>query len=133
MRYGALGWTVARILFGLFFIYAPILILIEFGGQHPPETVPAAARFTIALNDTGFMNPSLIAVLLIGGVAMLFDRSAPIGLILLGPPIFVIALFHWFLTHQYVWGSIWPLWAAALAWHYRPVFARLWERRPAAE
>lgn len=123
-------WGIARILFGLFFLYAPILILIEFGGQQPPEPMPAAAHFTRALDDSGFMNPALIAVLLIGGVAMMFDRSAPIGLLLLAPPIVVIAGFHWFLTHNYLWGSIWPVWLALLAWHYRDVFARLWERRP---
>ncbi|RYD56326.1 MAG: hypothetical protein EOP60_05300 [Sphingomonadales bacterium] len=124
-----LPWTIARVLFGLFFLYAPIMIMISFGGQHPPEDVVAAARFTQALNETGFMNPALIVVLLIGGAAMLFDRSAPIGLLLLAPPIFVIAAFHWLLTHSYMWGSLWPLWWLALAWHYRSVFARLWERR----
>ena len=130
MRYRQIGWTVVRVPFGLFFLYAPIMIIIQFGGQHPPETVAAAADFTGALNRTGFMNPALIAALLIGGTAMLFDRSAPVGLILLGPPIFVIGCFHWFLTHDYVWGSIWPVWFAILVWHYRSVFARLWERRP---
>jgi hypothetical protein len=120
----------ARVLFGLFFLYAPVMIILKFGGRHPPETVAAAAHFTQALNETGFMNPALIAVLLIGGAAMLFDRSAPIGLLLLAPPIFVIACFHAFLTHNYVWGALWPMWWAALAWRYRAVFARLWERAP---
>lgn len=129
MRYRNLGWTIARVLFGLFFLYAPILIIVAFGGHHPPEAVAAAGHFTTALDATGFLDPALIAVLLIGGAAMLFDRSAPIGLILLAPPIFVIACFHWFLTHSYLWGTIWPVWFAALAWHYRAVFARLWERR----
>lgn len=130
MKYGQIAWTVARVLFGLFFLYAPVMIIIKFGGNHPPETAAAAARFTLALNDTGFMNPSLIAALLIGGAAMLFDRTAPIGLLVLAPPIFVIGCFHWFLTHNYVWGSLWPIWWAILAWRYRAVFARLWERRP---
>ena len=129
MRYRQLGWTIARILFGAFFIYAPIMIMIEFGGQNPPESVPAAAHFTEALNASGFINPALIVVLIVAGVAMLFDRSAPIGLILLSAPIFVIMCFHWFLTRDYIWGSIWPIWFALLAWHYRHVFARLWERR----
>ncbi|MEG3124960.1 hypothetical protein [Sphingomonas sp. GB1N7] len=128
MRYRNLGWTIARILFGAFFIYAPIMILIEFGGQNPPETVPAAQHFAQALNDTGFINPALIVDLLIGGVLMLFHRTAPVGLILLAPPILVITGFHWFLSHQYVWGSIWPIWWALLAWRYRHVFARLVER-----
>ncbi|HWK34988.1 hypothetical protein [Sphingomonas sp.] len=131
MRLQRLAWGSARVLFGLFFLYAPIMIMIEFGGNHPPETVAAAAHFTEALTATRFMNPALIAVLLAGGAAMLLDRSAPVGLLLLAPPIFVIAGFHWFLTGSYLWGSIWPLWWAVLAWHYRHVFARLWERRGA--
>jgi hypothetical protein len=44
--------------------------------------------------------------------------------------VFVIGCFHWFLTHNYVWGSIWPVWYALLVWRYRAIFARLWERRP---
>lgn len=130
MRYERIFWTVTRVLFGLFFLYAPIMILVIFHGQHPPEAMPAAARFTQALNDTGFLNPMLIAVLLAGGAAMLFERTAPVGLLLLAPPIAVIAAFHWFLTHDYVWGCIWPLWFLALAWRYRRVFARLWAAPP---
>lgn len=130
MKIQRIAWTVVRVLFGIFFIYAPIMVIVKFGGQNPPETVPAAAHFVQALDQTGFMTPSLIAALLIGGACMLFDRTAPIGLILLGAPIFTIAGFHWFLTHNYVWGSIWPVWFAVLAWHYRAVFARLLERRP---
>lgn len=133
MRHIRLAWTISRVLFGIFFIYAPIMILIEFGGRNPPETVVAAAHFTRALDDSGFIDPALIVVLLLGGAAMLFDRTAPIGLLLLAPPIFVIACFHWFLTGNYIWGSIWPIWAALLAWHYRHVFARLWERSPKTE
>lgn len=130
MQYRRLFWTVARVLFGLFFLYAPIMVIVVFGGDQPPETVAAASRFTTALNDSGFMNPMLIAVLLAGGAAMLFDRSAPIGLILLAPPIAVITAFHWFLTGNRVWGSVWPLWFALLTWRYRRVFARLWARSP---
>ena len=130
MKYERYVWMAVRVLFGLFFIYAPIMIMVKFGGNHPPETVAAAARFTEALDQSGFMNPALIAVLMIGGAALLFDRWAPVGLILLGPPIFVIGCFHWFLTHNYIWGSVWPIWYAILVWRYRAVFARLWERRP---
>lgn len=130
MRYKRVAWTIVRVLFGLFFIYSPIMVLVSFGGLHPPETAPAAAAFTQALNATGFMNPLLIATLFLGGAAMLFDRTAPLGLFLLAPSVVVIGCFHWFLTHDYVWGSLWPIWFAILAWHYRTVFARLWEGRP---
>ncbi len=130
MKYRNLAWTVLRVLFGLFFIYAPIMVIVKFGGQQPPETVPAAAHFTEALNATGFMNPLLIASLLIAGALLLFDRTAPLGLIILAPSILVIACFHAFLSGQYVWGAIWPIWFLILVWRYRKVFARLWEKRP---
>lgn len=127
MRYRQIGMAIFRVLFGLFFILSTIAIVLLSGGQHPVEVDPEANRFTQALNASGFMNPALIVTFLIGGAAMLFNRSAPIGLILLGAPIFVIAGFHWFLTHSYVWGSIWPIWYVILVWHYRQVFSRLWE------
>ena len=130
MRFKQVAWTVFRVLFGLFFIYSPIMVLVSFGGQHPPETAAAAENFTQALNATGFMNPLLMVTLFVGGVAILFDRTAPVGLLLVAPSVVVIGCFHWLLTHDYVWGSIWPVWFAVLAWHYRGVFARLLERRP---
>ena len=131
MKYQNIGWTVLRILFGLFFIYSPIMVIVMFGGQQPPEAIAAAGHFTKALDATGFMNPALIVSFLVAGVALLFNRTAPIGLIIVAPSIFVITCFHWFLTGQYVWGSIWPVWFLLLAWRYRRIFARLWERPPA--
>ena len=131
MKYQNIGWTVLRILFGLFFIYSPIMVIVQFGGQHPPETVAAASHFTQALDATGFMTPALIASFLVAGVALLFNRTAPVGLIIVAPSIFVITCFHWFLTGKYVWGAIWLVWFLLLVWRYRRVFARLWERQPA--
>lgn len=126
MKFGNMGWTAARILFGLFFLYAPLMVLIEFGGRNPPETVAAASDFALALDRTGFMNPLIIGTMLIGGAALLFQRSAPLGLILLGPSVVVIACFHWFLTGKLIWGSIWLIWFLLLTWKQRTTFARLW-------
>lgn len=126
MRFTKIGWTAARTLFGLFFIYAPLMVLIKFGGQNPPETIAAASDFTRSLDRTGFMNPLVIATMLIGGIALMFRRTTPVGLILLAPSVFVIAGFHWFLTGNIVWGTFWLAWFLLLVWHYRKVFARLW-------
>lgn len=126
MRYSKWASSIGRVLFGLFFLHAPIMVLLKFGGMNPPETVAAASDFVLALDRTGFMNTLVIVSMLIGGAALLFDRTAPVGLILLAPSIVVITCFHWFLTGKYVWGSIWPLWLALLVWHYRHVFSRLW-------
>ena len=123
------GWTIARCLFGLVFIALTLLVLIEFGDTQPPAGGPAANDFLEALNRSGFINPLLTGSLLVGGAAMMIDRWAPLGLLLLAPSVVVIACFHWVLTHSYIWGSIWPIWWVILAWHYRHVFARLWERK----
>ncbi len=120
---------IGRSLYGLVFIALTILVLVKFGDVQPPAAAPAANDFTTALNRAGFINPLLSATLLVGGTAMLFDRWAPLGLLLLAPSVVVIAGFHWFLSGGYVWGSIWPIWWGILAYHYRHVFARLWERR----
>src|SRR3546814_11029805 len=109
MRLANRRWAVARILFGLFFLYAPLMVIVQFGGQNPPETMPAASDFASALDRTGFMNPLIIGTMLMGGAALLFERRAPVGLILLGPSIAVIAGFHLFLTGKLVWGRIWPV------------------------
>jgi hypothetical protein len=119
-------WMLSRILFGLFFIYAAVMVIIVFGGTNPPETVDAASDFARALDRTGFMNPLIIGSMLVAGSSLLLRRTAPLGLIILAPSIVVIACFHWFLTGKYLWGTIWPLWYGLLVWHFRQVFARLW-------
>lgn len=129
MKFANYAWATARVLFGLFFIYAPLMVIVQFGGQNPPETEAAAAVFTHALDASGFMNPLIIGSMLVAGVALLFDRSAAIGLVILAPSIAVIGCFHWFLTGQYLWGSIWPIWFALLVWRYRCVLLRLWGGR----
>lgn len=130
MKYQDIAWSAFRVLFGLYFIFASVMVMMNFGGNHPPESVAAAGHFTLALDATGFMNPMLIASFLVAGVALLFNRTAPVGLIILAPSVLVIACFHWFLTGKYVWGTIWPVWYLLLVWHYRHVFARLWARQP---
>lgn len=126
MKIAPLLWTGLRVLFGLFFIYAAVMVLVNYGGNQPPETVPAASHFTKALDATGFFNPLLMLSYLVAGPCLLFRRWAPIGLLILAPSIVGIACFHAFLSHNWVWGAIWPLWSLLLVWHHRRVFMRLW-------
>ncbi|WP_448659405.1 hypothetical protein ACPVPU_02815 [Sphingomonas sp. CJ99] len=127
MAWGNIVWATARILFGLFFILSTVMIIVRFGGDHPPEAVAEAADFTGALNRSGFANPMLIALFLVAGTALLFKRTAALGLVLLAPAIALITAFHWVLTHSYVWGSIWAIWWLALTWHERGRLMRLIE------
>lgn len=130
MRLTNIIWMVLRWLLGLYFIGSTILVFVMFGGDQPSGGAQRAAEFTTALNHAGFVNPILSAVFLVGGLMLFFDRFAPTGLLLLAPATVVIACFHWFLTHSFIWGSIWPIWLALLLWHYRDVYARLWAKNP---
>src|SRR3546814_13104464 len=84
MRLANRRWAVARILFGLFFLYAPLLVIVQFGGQNPPETITAASDFASALDRTGFMTPLIIGPILMGSGALPFEPCAPVGLVVLG-------------------------------------------------
>src|SRR3546814_18424232 len=85
MRLANRRWAVARILFGLFFLYAPLMVIVQFGGQNPPETMPAASDFASALDRTGLMTHLIIGPMQMGGAAFPLEHSAPGGMSLPGP------------------------------------------------
>jgi hypothetical protein len=126
MKIMPLFWIGFRVLFGLFFIYATVMVLVKYGGQQPPETLPAASAFTTALDATGFFNPLLMISYGVAGLCLLTRRFAPLGLLILAPSIVGIACFHLFLTHSWIWALIWIVWYLILVWHYRRTFMRLW-------
>jgi len=124
-----LVWAIPRIVYGLFFLAtgAYIIVAITTGMLAEPvqPTAPAQA-FTDALDATGFMNPLLAAAYVAGGLALMFDRSAPLGIVLLTGPVAVILFFHLTLSGQYIWGPAVAAALAALAWHYRIRLETLW-------
>jgi|SRR5580765_6592726 len=66
----------------------------------PEGTTPASSAFFAALHASGFMLPLLSLSFLIGGLLLLLDRTAPLGMILLAPPIVVIPLYNALLERQ---------------------------------
>src|SRR3546814_14012951 len=48
-------WAVARILFGLFFLYSPFFVIFQFRVQYPPLPFPSASVFPSALVLSRFM------------------------------------------------------------------------------
>ena len=99
-------------------------------GPHLPTASTAAlvdaTAFEAALAQTGFMNPLLCLGCFLGGGALLFRRTAPLGIALLAPLVVIIFCFHLFMTKSYLWGTLNLLWLAALAWRYRRGFDQLW-------
>jgi hypothetical protein len=121
-------WTVARCVFGLFFLTTGLWIWVHIlTGLLPVPVQPTAQAqaFTNALDATGFMNELLGLSYLAGGTALLTRRTAPLGLVLLGPSVVVILFFHLELSGQVYWGPFVAIWFAALCWRFRQVLLAL--------
>lgn len=121
-------WRVARWLYGGYFLFVAVFIvrMLAFGGPTIHQPTEAAKAFSDAMNATGFFNPLLMVDYTLGGAALLFRRTAPLGLALLAPAVGVIFLFHLVLTGNIAWGAGWALSWAAIAWRCREGFAGLW-------
>lgn len=121
--------TLFRIAYGLFFIAvdAWVAFMVSRGEDEIfPQTREAAAAFSKALADTGFVNPLMAATFLAGGLCLLFKRTAPLGIVLLAPSVTIVFFFHVFLTGNWAWGAFWAAGLALLAWRFRAAFRPLW-------
>src|SRR5437879_1023821 len=88
---------IARVLLGLVFVVFGLNIFLHFLPMEPPKPPPPLAiAFNKALMESHYM---LVvgALQVIGGALLLIGRFVPLGLILLGPVIVNIVLFHIFL------------------------------------
>ena len=115
-------WTVARWIFGLFFLGTGVMIwahVLTGIGAAPVQPTARAQAFTDALTATGFMDPMVGSSYVSGGGALLAKRTSPLGLVLLGPLIVVILVFHLTLTGQIIWGPFVAAWFAAITWRFR--------------
>ena len=87
---------IARILLGLMFLVFGLNGFLHFIPQ-PPPPAGAAGQFLGALSASNFMVP-VFALQLIGGVLLLLNRFVPIALVLLGPVIVNILMYHVFMA-----------------------------------
>ena len=118
-------FTLLRIVYAAYWtLFA--LVLLAFPGAIPAPTVPAARAFWSGVEASGFMIPLLGASYAFGGLFTLFRRTAPLGLVILSPPMAVIVLFNALLVRS---PSAWLVLApvhALLLWHFRADLAPLW-------
>ena len=105
-------------------IYAALATYLKALPQLTPPTA-AARAFLEPLMATSFFTPILAATYLAGASALLFQRTAPLGIVLLAPPMVVIFFFHIFLTGMVLWGAAWTGALAVLAWGHRDAFKAL--------
>jgi len=121
--------TVLRVLYALFFLTTRVFVaaFVLFGvGSEPRQLNPEAQAFTDALTKSRIIDPLIAVSYLVGGLALLFRRMAPLGLIVLAPPVVVIVAFH--LVLDSLWGVALIVGAvyALLAWDLRNRFRCLW-------
>lgn len=122
--------AVARCIFGLF--YAAIGALGTYGmladpnGEWPNAYNDAEKALTSALTAAGFFVPTVSLTSLVGGLATVYRRTAPLGLLILTPLIVMIFLYHAFLTGAYLHAGVQVIYLAVLYWFHRDAFVPLW-------
>jgi hypothetical protein len=107
-------------------IYAALWTGTIFGGPPPRHTEPAAEAFWVAIEATRFMVPLLGGCYFLGGLALWFRRTAPLGLALLSPPMVIIILFDMLLVKKAGAWIVIALIHAILLWVFRSAFTPLW-------
>ena len=121
-------WRLLRWLFAAYFMFIGYIVLAKLlhgAAIHMHQPNAAAQAFSDALETSGFMYPTLAACYLGGGLALLFHRTAPLGLAILGPPVAIILLFHVFLTGMFLWGIGWAAVWLLMVWRCRNAFMPL--------
>jgi uncharacterized membrane protein YphA (DoxX/SURF4 family) len=112
---------IARVLLGLVFVVFGLNAFLYFIPQPPPEG--QAGAFVGALFVSGYFY--VVAVLqVVGGLLLLSGRFIPLALLLLGPVIVNIMLFHIFLAPAGMGpGIVVSILALFLLWAHRDRFA----------
>lgn len=89
---------IARNLLGLMFVVFGLNGFLHFIPQ-PPPPAGSAMQFLGALSASGYMVP-VFGLQIIGGALLLANRFVPIALVLLGPVIVNILLYHALMAPQ---------------------------------
>ena len=89
--------TIARLLLGLVFVVFGLNFWLKFAPIPPFPEGSQAAAFMGAMYVTGFL--TVVKVLeVVGGLLLLTGRFTNLGLAILGPIVFNIALFHFLIV-----------------------------------
>jgi hypothetical protein len=120
----------ARLIFALWYFGVGIIGFAT--NNAAKDAAHAGTAFEKALAETGFMNLLLCAACFAGGGALLFRRTAPLGLVILMPLVIIIFFFHMVITKSYLWGTLNLFWLVVLGWHFRSAFHALWNYKEPA-
>lgn len=89
--------AIAGVLLGLLFIVSSVLVLFNLIKDMPPPASPEAGQLMVVFGTTGYLTFVKVCEL-VGGVLVLLPRTRALGLLLLGPIITNILVFHQFVA-----------------------------------
>jgi uncharacterized membrane protein YphA (DoxX/SURF4 family) len=116
--------TIARIILGCVFVFFGLNIFLQFLHMPPPPSGPAG-DFARALFVSHYLYV-VAALQVIGGLLCLAGRFVPLGLVLLGPVIVNILLFHILLNPTGLGMAIVvSVLALIVLWYHRAAFTGL--------
>jgi hypothetical protein len=118
------SFIAARLIFALWYFGVGIIGFVT--NDPVKDAAMASTPLEKAMAESLFMNPLLCLACLVGGGAMLFRRTTPLGIVILTPLVIIIFCFHMVITKSYLWGSLNLILLAANAWHFRRGFDQLW-------
>jgi putative oxidoreductase len=119
---------IARILLGIVFFGTGIVSILKLGKMAGmPTDATTFLNLMVAHNYTTFV----ALIMLVGGLLLLVGRFVPIGLVLLGPILVNILLFHiLFQVPGIITGVICTVLEIFLIWAYRISFQGLFTAAP---
>jgi hypothetical protein len=119
---------IARNLLGLMFVVFGLNGFLGFIKQPPPTGL--ALRFVMALSAPHYMAPVFL-LQLVGGLVLLSNRFVALALVLLGPVIVNILLFHVLMAPQGIGpGAVVTLLWLITFYSVRSAFAGIFQARP---
>jgi hypothetical protein len=131
-------WRLIRWIYGGYYICLGVASALQMMGVLPEPhweqyMSTRAATFELAMENTHYLVQFIVLIWIASGVALLFTRTAPLGVALLAPVAVNILLADTLLDVEYLWGAAHTFPLFALAWHYRSAFTGLWNYAPPAK
>ena len=124
----SIPWRILRYLFAAYYLLVGVYLTLSLMGvvsPPHPKVSDASAAFQAALGKTGFMFPLLAFTYVASACALIFQRTAPLGLVLLAPVAVIIFFTDTLLDTAWLFGTLNAVVLVALAWHFRPAYRPL--------
>ena len=121
--------TTIRWMYASFFFLIGVHSLLMVSGMLPASEFPGSPEtkaFTDAIFATGFIGPIMSVTYIGAGILMLFNRTAPLGIVLLAPFVVVILFTHLMLNGEPAFGILLAALLGLFAWQFRDAYHLLW-------